>query len=326
MRLDTLGLAAFVAVAEHGSFQKAANSLFITPAGLSRRLKNLEDQLDIVLIERTTRTWRLSRVGISFLPRAQRLLSEMQNAFHEIRDASRAEGTEISVACMSSVAHHLLPQIILKYAETHPGSRVRIVDGTSSEVTDAVLTKRCEIGIVVPGGPFRGIQATPLMRDPFMLVCRDDNPLCQKKEIRWKDLNNEALILLSHAHNSGLSFQRAVSELKLVLPRLYEVQHSTTALGLVNAGLGAAILPSLNLFRDVYPRIRALPLTEPVIERIIGLIHLQDTALSPAAESFCDAIRSVISTDIRPALDLPAGSAPEGTPKIKSARRPARSK
>lgn len=312
MKLDTLGLAAFVAVAEHGSFQKAASSLFITPAGLSRRLKNLESQLGIVLIERTTRSWRLSQLGIGFLPRAQRLLTEMNNAFHEIRDASKLEGSEVAIACLSSVAHHLLPQIILKYTDHYPGSRVRIIDGTSGDVTDAVLSKRCDVGIIVLGGAHRGIQATPLIRDPFVLVCRDDNPLSRKKEIRWKDLNNEALILLSHTHNSGLSFQRALSELKLILPRLYEVQHSTTALGMVNAGLGAAILPSLNLLSGVYPRIRVLPLAESAVERVIGLIHLQDTELSPSAQTFCEVIRNVISEYIRPGSDVPAGASRKG--------------
>ena len=75
-----------------------------------------------------------------------------------------------------------------------------------------------------------------------------------------------------------------VNRPKLVLPRLYEVHHSTTALGLVNAGLGVAILPSLNLFRGVYPRICALPLVEPSVEREIGLIHIQDAVLTPATE------------------------------------------
>lgn len=304
MKLDMLGLEAFVTIVEHGSFQRAASALFITRAGLSRRLKNLESQLGVVLIERTTRSLRLSKVGIGFLPRAQRMLSEMNNAFHEIRDASRLSDAEVGVACLKSVAHHLLPQIISRYSQQYPGSRVRIFDGTSAEVTEAVLSKNSDVGIIVLSGPCQDIQTTPLTQDPFVLVCRDDNPLRKKRTIRWKDLENEPLILLNQTTASGLSFKHAVGELKLVLPRLYQVQHSTTALGLVNAGLGAAILPSLNLFHGVYPRIHALPLVEPRIEREIGLIRRQDTPLAPAAQRFCDMVQEAFVLRAQPGSDV----------------------
>lgn len=285
MKLDIAGLQAFVAVVEHGSFGKAATALFITQAGLSRRLKNLETQLGVMLIERTTRSWRLSRIGHGFLPRAQRLITDMNNAFHEVRDDSRLGDMEVGLACVSSVASHLLPHIVSTYSRRFPKNRLRIFDSTAHEVTDAVLTKRADIGITVLPAPLRGVEASPLMLDPFVLVCRDDHHLRSKKEVRWRDLRNESLILLSHGTGSGLFFERAVSELNLVLPRTYEVLHPTTALGLVNAGLGAAILPNLILFREVYPRIRAVPLVGPTIRRQIALIHSQDSELSPAAKN-----------------------------------------
>jgi DNA-binding transcriptional LysR family regulator len=249
----------------------------------------------VVLIERTTRSLRLSQMGVGFLPRAQRMLTEMNNAFHEIRDASRLNDAEVGVACLKSVAHHLLPQIIMRYSQQYPGSRVRIFDGTSSEVTEAVLSRHCDVGIIVLGGPSQDIQATALTKDPFVLVCRDDNPLRARKSVRWKDLQAEPLILLNQTTASGLSFKHAINESKLVLPRLYQVQHSTTALGLVNAGLGAAILPSLNLFQGVYPRIHAIPLVDPRVEREIGAIRRQDTALAPAAQNFFDMVREVFA-------------------------------
>ena len=304
MKLDMLGLEAFVAIVEHGSFHKAANALFITRAGLSRRLKNLESQLGVVLIERSTRTLRLSPVGRGFLPRAQRMLTEMKNAFHEIQDASKLAEEEVGIASLMSIAHHLLPQILTRFAQKHPTTRVRIFDGTSGEVTDSVLSKTSDVGIAAMTGPSHGIQAMPLAHDSFVLVCRDDNPLRARKAIRWKDLRDKPLILLDQTTASGLSFKRAVDDLKLVLPRLYQVQHSTTALGLVNAGLGAAILPSLNLFHGIYPRIRALPLIEPSLEREIGLIRRRDEPLSQAARDFCAVVMEVFSQQARREEDL----------------------
>jgi DNA-binding transcriptional LysR family regulator len=86
MKIDTLGVQAFIAIAEHGGFQRAAASLHITQTALSRRLQNLEAFLGVRLVERSTRSVALTRIGADFLPRARRLLSELASALTEIRD------------------------------------------------------------------------------------------------------------------------------------------------------------------------------------------------------------------------------------------------
>ena len=84
MRIDALGLEAFVAIAERGSFQKAADALLITQTALTRRLQNFEALLGVKLVERTTRSVALSQIGRDFLPQARRSLSELASALTEI--------------------------------------------------------------------------------------------------------------------------------------------------------------------------------------------------------------------------------------------------
>jgi DNA-binding transcriptional LysR family regulator len=183
------------------------------------------------------------------------------------------------------MAFHLLPQIVLRYSQQFPHNRVRILDATGPEVTDAVVNKRADFGINVLAGSSEALETTPLLRDPFVLMCRDDHRLSRHEQVRWSDLQEEALILLSRSTGNGLILESALSELKLDLPRLYEVQHPSTALGLVALGAGAAVLPSLIILRDAYPRIRAIPLTGPAIRREIGLIRPREGRLSPAAQT-----------------------------------------
>ena len=308
MKLDTLGLQAFVAIAEHGSFLKAANALFITQAGLSRRLKNLELQLGVTLIERTTRSWKLSPVGVGFLPRAQRLMTELNNAFHEIRDASTLDQSEVCIACVSSVTRDLLPQVVLEYTKQFPRNRIRIFDAPASDVVEAIVSKRADVGITIRTGTESGVTLTPLLQDPFVLMCRDDHRLRNRSEIRWSELKSEPLILLNHSTGSGLTFERSISELKLVLPRLYHVQHPYAALGLVNVGLGAAILPRLTLQRDAYPRVRAIPLVEPMVGREISLVRRESTAPSPASDALAGIVRQVFADWERKPSPTRAGS------------------
>src|SRR5437667_7542103 len=116
MKIDTLGVQAFVAIAEHGRFQKAAESLHITQTALTRRLQNFERSLGVRLIERTTRSTGLTQVGRDFLPQARRLLGDLAAAITEIRESGKALRGDVSIACVPTVGVHWLPRIIRGYA------------------------------------------------------------------------------------------------------------------------------------------------------------------------------------------------------------------
>ena len=90
MKIDMLSMQGFVAIADHGSFQKAADALHITQTALTRRLQNLESSLGVPLIERTTRSVSLTPTGRDFLPQGRRLLAELTTALIEIRETGKA--------------------------------------------------------------------------------------------------------------------------------------------------------------------------------------------------------------------------------------------
>src|SRR5687767_553639 len=108
-KIDVLGVQAFIAVAETGSFQKAADSLFLTQAALTRRLQNLECYLGAKLIERTTRSVGLTSIGGDFLPHARRLLTELSMTLLEIRETGKVQRGDVTIACVPTVAYHFLP-------------------------------------------------------------------------------------------------------------------------------------------------------------------------------------------------------------------------
>jgi DNA-binding transcriptional LysR family regulator len=91
----------------------------------------------------------------------------------------------------------------------------------------------------------------------------------------------------------------ALNQLGMGIPSSYEVQHPSTALGMVAAGAGITILPRLTLRRAAYARIRAIPLVSPVVHRELGLIHRGDVTLSPAALALYETIRKNLSAPAR---------------------------
>src|SRR5437762_3199177 len=126
MKIDTLGLEAFVAIAEHGGFQRAATRLHLTQTALSRRLQNLEAHVGVRLIERTTRSVALTQLGAHFLPHARRLLADLHGALLDIRESGRAMRGEVTLACVPTVGVQFLPQVLQVYCARFPANRVKV--------------------------------------------------------------------------------------------------------------------------------------------------------------------------------------------------------
>src|SRR5688572_10086998 len=106
-----LGVQAFVAIADQGGFGRAASTLNLTQTALSRRLQSLEAFLGVKLVERTTRSVALTRIGENFLPQARRLMTEMSAALVEIRETGRALRGDVTLACVPTVGVQYLPRI-----------------------------------------------------------------------------------------------------------------------------------------------------------------------------------------------------------------------
>jgi DNA-binding transcriptional LysR family regulator len=108
MKLDTLGVQAFISIADQASFQRAANELHISQTAITRRLQNLETHLGVKLIERTTRTVALTATGSEFLPQARRLMSELSNALVEIFESGKARRGDVCIACVPTAGIQIL--------------------------------------------------------------------------------------------------------------------------------------------------------------------------------------------------------------------------
>jgi DNA-binding transcriptional LysR family regulator len=288
VKIDFDGIQAFVLVAELGGFSRAADRLHLTQTALTRRIQKLEAYLSVRLLDRTTRSVQLTAVGRDFLPQARRLVDEATSAVDRLKDMSRLGRGNVAIASIPTMAHHTLPGVIRAYSNAHQGNRIRIIESNAAEVSRAVLYDQAEFGITIQLERHADLVEEPVLREPFMFFCLDEHPLAAKKSVTWGDLAASDLILVS-----GLSGNRALLDHQLARKRLrlsgpYEVEHLSTALGLVAAGVGSAILPYSTIQEGTYPRVRRIPLVKPVISRNLVLIRRRNATLSPAAQPFYD--------------------------------------
>ena len=291
MKIDTLGIQAFIAIADHFSFQRAAAALHVSQTALSRRLQNLEASLGVTLVERTTRSVALTHIGRNFLPQAKRLFGDLTTALSELSETGKARRGDVCIACVPTAGIQLLPRIIQEYSSRHPDNRIRILDRLSSEVVSAVLRREAELGINVAESRHPDLATTALLQDQFVLICRDDHPLAKKKALPWSQLASHRLITAEQASANRQLLDSALRGQNLSLQSFYEVQRSSTAIGLVTEGVAAAIVPRLAIPKDRHPRIRVVTLTDPVVSRMLVMVTRKTANLSPAAQALFEVIK-----------------------------------
>jgi DNA-binding transcriptional LysR family regulator len=290
MKIDTLGVQAFAAIAEHAGFRQAAAALHISQTALTRRLQNLESSLGVKLVERTTRVVALTKVGRDFFPQAKRLLMELTEALTQIQGIGKTSGGSVCIACVPTAGVQFLPHIIKEYSSAYPDNKITILDHLSSEVTSAVLRREAEFGVNIAGQYHPDLMSETFLQDQFVLICRDDHPLAKRKKLSWQQLAPFPLIFAGEISANRSLLDLSLSK-NLRLNTLYEVQRSSTTVGLVAAGVAAAVVPRLAIQQGAYPRIRMISLTEPVVSRSLVLITRRAANLSPAAQALYNLIR-----------------------------------
>jgi DNA-binding transcriptional LysR family regulator len=291
MKLDTLGVQAFISIADHASFQHAAAELHISQTAVTRRLQNLESHLGIKLVERTTRSVALTATGNDFLPQARRLMGELSNALAEIAESGKARRGDVCIACVPTAGIQFLPKIIQEYSASFPDNRITILDHSSIAVAEAVVRREAELGINVAPTHHPELTSTRLLTDQFALICRDDHPLANKKSLAWKQLAPYPLIFAGEANANRSVLDQALGGRRVKLQLFYEVQRSSTALGLVAEGVAIAVVPRLAVQKGAYPRLRAIALVDPIISRSLVLVTRNAAALSPAARALYDLVK-----------------------------------
>ena len=278
MSIDLDQLRTFVAVAECGGLSRAADSLHLSLPAISRRLTALEEDLGIALLERSTRRATLTQTGREFLPRARRVLNELEESLLGIREAASRRRGVVTVACVPTTAYYVLPSALGTFVRRFPEVRVRVLDLSADGVRDAVASGSADFGVGIEGPERPEVEFRTLRQDPFVLVCRHDHPLAiDRAALRWRDLEQERLVGVSRRSGNRLILDRALLPRGINPNWQYETEHLSTSFGLVEAGLGVAVAPRLALPRGTHPVLVTRPVVDPLVERATGLLTRRGT-------------------------------------------------
>ena len=284
MNLELANLRAFVAVAELGSFHAAADALHLSQPALSRRIANLEEALGARLFDRTTRRVSLTLVGRELSHKARFLLNQVESSLLGIQDLTDAWKSEVTIACVPSAVYYFLPTVLLRYQSKFPNIRVRILDEGANECLSSVIRGEAEFGLNFIGAQEPDVAFEPILREPFVLVCRRDDPLSRRRKLSWAEVASRRFITVSKSTGIRLLLDLALAEVSARPNWFYEVRHVSMLPALVEAGLGVAAVPRLAVPTARHSPLGMIPLINPIVTRTLGLMRRRGRSLSPAAE------------------------------------------
>jgi DNA-binding transcriptional LysR family regulator len=300
LNFDLNDLLAFRAVAELANFRRAADTVHLSQPAFSRRIDKLEQALGVRLLERTTRRVTLTAVGRDFERKVRELLDELDNTLLGIRGVAATRMGEVTVACVPSTVYYYLSEVIRRYHEQAPRVRVKVLDAGANEVLAAVSRGEADFGLNFIGAQEGELDFEPLVEERFVAACRRDHPIATMQRVSWAQLGQHDYISVGRASGNRVLLDQALAGIKERPQAIYEAQHVTTTLGLVEAGLGVAAVPSMAMPGPGHPLLVSVPLVDPVITRIVGLIRRRGRSLSPAAQQLYDLFSEVKSRKRRP--------------------------
>jgi len=320
MNVTLRQLRAFVAVARAGSFTLAAESLFVTQSALSGQIRELEQALGLRLIDRSTRRVQLSDVGRDLLPLVDKILNDLDGALNEVVNLKALKRGTVRVAAPQLMACTLLPEVIAAFGTRHPGIRIGLVDSPVENVAARVLSGEVDLGIGPERDPNPHVEATTLFELPFMAVMPAGHALARRGSLRWRDLGGYPLITLGgpFAERLAADLHGAARDLSVES----KVSFMTTALSMVNAGMGVTVcIPYAESLVRLY-RLVMRPLVDPVVTRRFFVLGRGDRSLSPAAQAF----RGFLIAEIEQRTRAWTGAPPRraGQQRLRAARAPER--
>lgn len=281
-------LRCFVEVATELHFGRAAERLNMTQPPLSRQIKQLEHELGVPLLERTRRSVSLTASGRAFLPEARDILQRCVTAASKARFALQGEAGRVVLGYSAGANHAYLPKVVAAAQRLLPQVELELREMVSDDQLEALRAERIDLGLIRLPADLRGLTMTCVVSEPMTLVMPRQHPLSRRRRLlQLTDLHHEPFIM--YQPGDGRYFHEMLQALfhsTGVTPTFVQyVRHTHSMIGLVNAGIGLAIVPaSTALLRPDNLVVRDIELPEHIRAEMHLVWRHSETIVNPAVE------------------------------------------
>ena len=293
MNITLMKLKAFLTVARFGSFTSAAQVLHISQPALTVQVQQLEKSLNLRLFDRDTRHVVLTPSGRHFAPMFQRLFLELETIVDNAQNFSELKQGIVRLGCIPSVATTYLPEIISRFRERYPQVLFDLRDANGQGVVEMVRSDQVELGITNANPKWPDLDAIDLYEEEIHVVFPKSHVISSFKTVTLDDIAEYPLVFLDTGFNSRTVLDAAFAAAGKLVKPVCEVSFTSTAIGMVRAGLGLAMLGSLVVSASnlrSFPDLQSRRIENPDLVLLIKLVRKTGRSLSPSAQAFADMI------------------------------------
>ncbi len=276
----------FLEVAHWKSFTKAAQALYITQPTISKMIKNLEEELGVILFDRIGKRIELTDAGAVLLTQAQHIVKSFDDMTSHLDELMKVKRGRIRIGLPPMVGSNFFPRVIGKFREEYPGITLQLFEDGSKKVESEVGAGELDIGVILLPTNDELFESFSFVKQRLMLVVHPSHPLAESKEASLIDLKDDSFLLF---HEDFALHDRIIEEcerLGFIPDVVYKSSQWDFISEMVAANLGIALLPEAICRELDSKRLRTIPLTNPMIPWHLAMIWRKDSYLSFAAREW----------------------------------------
>lgn len=277
------------AIAETGSFSRAAERCQVAQPSLSQQVLKLEEDLGTKLFDRLGRSVRLTEAGRAFLPHARSILSQMETARSSVADKRADIRGSVAVGVIPTIAPYLMPRYTAAFAKKYPEAKLRIVEETTPVLVESLRNLSIDLAILALPLRHKDLELFPLRTEPLFAVLPKDHPRAAAESLALKDLRGESFVMLRDGHCFRDLSITACTHARITPNIAFESGQFSSLFGMVAAGVGVSLVPEMAIDRNT--GCRYVRLSDPRATRTIVAAVLRGRSFNRVQQAFLSGIQ-----------------------------------
>ncbi len=272
------------AVAETGSFSRAADRCQVAQPSLSQQILKLEEEVGAKLFDRLGRSIRLTEAGRAFLPNARAALENVDAAGASVAAQQADVRGSITVGVIPTISPYLMPGYATDFMERFPEARLRIVEEITPVLVEGLRDLSIDLAILALPLRHKDLEVSPLRTERVFAALPKDHPRASSKTLSLKDLRGEHFVMLQDGHCFRDLSVAACSSARITPHIAFESGQFSSVLAMVGAGVGISMVPEMAVDRNA--ACCYVPLTDPRARRTIVRAKLRGRSLNRVQQGF----------------------------------------
>ncbi|MFS0824664.1 LysR family transcriptional regulator [Bacillus sp. 1P02SD] len=283
----------FSEVVNQGSFSKAAEVLYTSQPTISNVIRDLEEELDVKLLIRTTRKLELTDAGKLLYQYGQRMHQIVKQFYQELDDTKNSQKGYVKIGIFPMLGTKLLSKMIAKFHKLYPGIRVRFEENSAANLQKALM--KGDLDLVVMPYPIDQdvFEFFPFLKGDLRILVHQSHPLAKKESVKWGELINENFIIFREGFAIHDTILKECRRLGFEPDIICETSQWNFMIELVSMNQGITILPESN-FNEInhqHLQVSISPLTEPQVTWQLGIAWKKDRYLSYATKTWIEFLK-----------------------------------